>query len=60
MTGRREVLRQLLEHLCLHKEILKSQKEKFPSGLAVKDLALSLLWHRLDPSPGNFLMPPRQ
>ena len=27
---------------------------KSPSGLAVKDLALSLPWHRFDPWPGNF------
>ena len=35
---------------------------EFPSGLAVRDLALlllwvrSLLWHRFDPWPGNFCM----
>ena len=29
----------------------------FPGGLAVKDLALSLLWLRFDPKPGNFHMP---
>ena len=29
----------------------------FPGGLAVKDSALSLLWLRVDPQPGNFHMP---
>ena len=27
---------------------------EFLGGLAVKDLALSLLWHGFDPLPGNF------
>ena len=31
--------------------------EEFPGGLAVKNLALSLLWCGLDPWPGNFHMP---
>ena len=29
---------------------------EFPGGLAVKDLALSLLWHGFQPGPGNFCM----
>ena len=29
----------------------------FPGGLVAKDLALSLLWHRFNPWPGNFRMP---
>ena len=29
---------------------------RFPGGLAVKDLALSLLWHVSDPWPRNFCM----
>jgi len=29
---------------------------EFPGSLAAKDLE-SLLWHRLDPWPGNFCMP---
>ena len=29
--------------------------EGFPDGLAVKDLALSLLWLRFDPWPGKLL-----
>ena len=29
---------------------------KFPGGLAVKDLILSLLWLGLDPYPNNFCM----
>ena len=29
----------------------------FPGGLAVKDLALSVLWLRFNPQPGNFFMP---
>ena len=28
--------------------------KEFPSGLVVKDLALSLLWLRFNPWPGNF------
>ena len=28
----------------------------FPCGLAIKDLALSLLWLGFDPWPGNFCM----
>ena len=31
-------------------------QSKFPSGLAVKDLVLSLLWLRFDPWPGYFCM----
>ena len=31
--------------------------EEFPSGLLVKDLVLSLLWHTFDPWPGSFHMP---
>ena len=31
--------------------------EDFPGGLMVKDSALSLLWLRFDPWPGNFGMP---
>ena len=37
---------------------MKSQEEsKFgiPGGLLVKDLTLSLLWHRFDPWPGTFV-----
>ena len=30
---------------------------EFPDGLAVKDLALLLLWHGFDPWSENFLMP---
>ena len=29
---------------------------EFPGGLAVKDMTLSLLWHRFDPWPVNFCM----
>ena len=29
--------------------------QEFPGGLAVKDLAWSLLWHRCDPWPENCL-----
>ena len=32
-------------------------REEFPNGLAVKDSALSLLWHRFNPWPRNFCMP---
>ena len=31
--------------------------KEFPGGLAIKDLALSLLWLRCDPWPRNFHMP---
>ena len=31
--------------------------QEFPGGLAVKDLAWSLLWHRCDPWSGNCLRP---
>ena len=38
--------------LCL---CMKSQEEsKFPGGVVVKDMALSLVWHRFDPWPGTF------
>ena len=37
-------------------DILNETFQEFPSGLAVKDLALSLLWHGLDPWPRNFHM----
>ena len=30
---------------------------EFPGGLAVKDLASSLLWLRFDPWPRNFCVP---
>lgn len=30
--------------------------KEFPGGLAIKDLALSLLWLRCDPWFGNFCM----
>ena len=33
---------------------VKMRFEEFPGVLAVKDLALSLLWHGLDPRPGSF------
>ena len=39
---------------CPH-VILKGSQE-FPGGLVVKDPALSLLWRRFDPWPGNFHM----
>ena len=29
--------------------------QEFPGGLAVKDLALSLLWQEFNPWPGNFI-----
>ena len=29
---------------------------EFPGGLAIKDLALSLLWPGFDPGPRNFCM----
>ena len=35
--------------------IMRKRKE-FPGGLAVKDLALLLLWLRFDPKPRNFFM----
>ena len=35
----------------------KKQKMEFPGGLAVKDLALSLLWGGFDPRSGNFCIP---
>ena len=28
--------------------------QEFPGGLTVRELALSLLWHRFDSWPGNF------
>ena len=31
----------------------KHSKEEFPTGLAVRDLALSLLWRGFDPWPRN-------
>ena len=31
--------------------------QEFPGGLAVKDLALSLLWVKFKPWPENFCMP---
>ena len=34
----------------------RSKKTEFPGGLVVKDLALSLLWHRFTPLLGNFCM----
>ena len=33
-----------------------SELLEFPGGPAVKDSALSLLWLRFDPWPGNFRM----
>lgn len=30
---------------------------EFPGGIEGKDLVLSLLWHRLDPLPGDSCMP---
>ena len=33
---------------------------EFPSGLTVKDLVLSLLWHRFSPWPRKFYMPQAQ
>ena len=35
----------------------KRRPSDFPGGLVAKDLALSMLWLRLDPWPGNFCMP---
>ena len=32
-------------------------EKEFPDGLAVKELALSLLWLRFNPWPGNFFTP---
>ena len=40
-----------------HFQIYQEQSLAFPGGLVVKDLALSLLWLRLDPWPRNFCMP---
>ena len=36
--------------------IKKKKLWSFLAGWWVKDLALSLLWHRCDPQPGNFIM----
>ena len=33
---------------------------ELPSNLAIKDSALSLLWHKFDPWPRDFLMPRAQ
>ena len=38
----------------------KKKKREFSGGLAVKDPALSLLWYRFDPWPGNFCTPSAQ
>ena len=35
----------------------ENQQREFPGGLAVKDLALSLLWRGFDPWPGDFCVP---
>ena len=39
---------------------LKTTGTGVPGGLAVKDRALSLLWHEFDPWPGKFCMPQAQ
>lgn len=39
------------------KKKARMEKKEFPIGLAVKDLAMLLLWLRLDPWPTNFHMP---
>ena len=41
------------------KKKIKGRKifSEFPRGLVVKDLALSLLWHRFNPWPGYFHKP---
>ena len=47
--------------LCIYRILYKIKE--FPSGLAIKDLELSLLWlrsllwHGFDPWPENFCMP---
>lgn len=38
------------------KRSVGKEKREFPGSLAVKDLALSLLWFGFDPWPGNFHM----
>ena len=43
-----------VQQLCW---ILKDGRRKFPGGLGVKELALSLLWLEFNPWPGNFHMP---
>ena len=34
--------------------LIRIKLEEFPGGLAVKDVALSLLWLKVIPCPGNF------
>ena len=41
---------------CLLLLLKKKKLWSFLAGWWVKDLALSLLWHRCDPQPGNFIM----
>ena len=38
------------------KDLPKIENREFSGGLAVKDLALSPLWLRFDPGPGNLHM----
>ena len=50
-----------IEHLCcarpgLDAGYLTATKLEFPGGQGVKDPALSLLWYRFHPLPGNFHM----
>ena len=40
-----------------HESFLEKEFWDFPGGLAFKDSALSLLWLRFDPWPGNLCMP---
>ena len=41
-------------------ESLEGEEEKFPGGLVVNDIVLSLLWHGFDPWPRNVHMPQGQ
>ena len=42
---------------AMHAAERGGQEKEFPGGLAVKDLALLLLWLGVDPWPRNFLIP---
>ena len=50
-------LKQMKAILVSITDSLKSLSLEFPGGLAVKDTALSMLWHGFDPWPRNFCMP---
>ena len=48
MRGQKNIIKKLIKKL------------KFPGGLAIKDLVLSLLWLEFIPGPGNFHIPQAQ